>query len=167
MNKVVNAKRILIIGDAGRGKSTLANKLSEQYHLPWYSLDDVLWQVKFTVRRDRAESIDLTLELFSRPNWIIEGSTTYLFEPGLDHADLIIHLKFNNLLLQWLAIIKRGYNRPTDSILDVIKFLIYVTRKKYNWGFERVATPDELLKPYKHKVITLTSFKQINKFLNP
>jgi len=33
-------KKIIIIGDAGRGKSTLASKLSKKLNISYYSTDD-------------------------------------------------------------------------------------------------------------------------------
>jgi len=41
-------KKIIIIGDAGRGKSTLASKLSKKLNTPHYSTDDYFYEVKFS-----------------------------------------------------------------------------------------------------------------------
>ena len=52
-----NLNRILIVGDAGRGKSTLASKISAKLGIPHHSTDHFYYEVKFTKIRDRQESI--------------------------------------------------------------------------------------------------------------
>ena len=38
------ARRVLIYGVTGSGKTTLAKELSELTSLPWYSVDDMTWE---------------------------------------------------------------------------------------------------------------------------
>jgi len=43
----------------------------------------------------------------------------------------------------------------------------HVLYKKYHLGYRKEKpTPTEIIEPHKHKVITLSSFKEINNFLN-
>ena len=53
-----NHKKILILGDAGRGKTTFAEKLSKKISIPYYSTDDFFWKVKFTEANDKAKSVE-------------------------------------------------------------------------------------------------------------
>ena len=51
------ARRILVVGCSGGGKSTLSLKIAKRFGLPYISLDrDVFWLPGW-VARDRAESI--------------------------------------------------------------------------------------------------------------
>ena len=86
--------KILIVGDAGRGKSTLASKISAKLGIPHHSTDDFFYEVKFTKVRNRKESVEKILKIYKNDKWIIEGTTRHLFEHGLDSADKIINLKY-------------------------------------------------------------------------
>lgn len=104
-------KKIIIIGEAGRGKSTLAKKLSEKLNIPHFSTDDFYWETKFTIPRDKEKSLALVNEQYAKNEWIIEGTTQWLIEPALDDADMIIYLYFKNIWYQWFYISKRYFER--------------------------------------------------------
>ena len=159
--------RILIVGDAGRGKSTLASKISTKLGIPHHSTDDFYYEVKFTKVRDRPESITKISEVFKTEKWIVEGTTEYLLEPGLYSADKIIYLKYRNIFTQWLSLIKRYFQRDNDTILGTLGLMRHVLYKKYGLGYRKgKRTPSILIELRKHEVITLSSFKEINDFLN-
>jgi len=52
------AKKILIVGDYGRGKTTLAQKLSRKLGIPYYSTDDFYWEKKFSKKQDKESRQD-------------------------------------------------------------------------------------------------------------
>jgi len=165
INKTLN--RILIVGDACRGKSTLASKISEKLGIPHYSTDDFYYEVKFTKVRNRQESIDKILEVFKNDKWIIEGTTEHLVEHGLDSADIIINLKYKNIFTQWLALFKRYLKRDNETLRGSFKLMKHVLYKRYGWGYRKgKLTPSELVSPYKDKVIALHTFREINNFIN-
>ena len=58
MNDTVFFNKILIAGDASRGKSTLAEKISKKLNIPFHSTDDFLYDIKYTVYKDRQKGID-------------------------------------------------------------------------------------------------------------
>lgn len=166
MNKDISKnKRILIIGESGRGKSVLAHKLSEKLSLPFYSTDDFFWKVKFSESNDREESISKIKKIYITEKWIMEGSSTHLFRPGLDSAEVVINLVFGNIFQQWWSIIKRNRTRKHESFKDLCKFIIYVTRKRFAIGNNKEELKAKLLEPYAEKIIVLKSFKEIDTFL--
>jgi len=159
--------KILIVGDAGRGKSTLASKLSSKLGIQHHSTDDFYYEVKFTKIRDRKESIELISKIFQEERWLIEGTTKHLIEPGLHSADIIIHLRYKNVLTQWVFLIKRYFKRDNETIRGTYKLMKHVLYKKHHIGYRKdKPTPTEIVEPHKHKVITLSSFKEINDFIN-
>jgi adenylate kinase family enzyme len=165
-NKNKNFNRILIVGDAGRGKSTLASKISAKLGIPHYSTDDFFYEIKFSKRRDRQESIDSIAKIFKNEKWIVEGTTRHLILDGLDSADIIIHLRYKTILVQWLILIKRYLSRDNETISGLFGLMKHVLYKKYGLGYRKgKLTPTQIIEPYKDKVITLFSFKQINEFL--
>ena len=166
INKINTAKRILILGDSGRGKTTLANKLSEKLNLPSYSTDDFFWKTKFTESNSRESMIAKAKETADLQEWIIEGGSARMVNQIIDRADLVINLEFKNVLSQWVALIKRNRTRKNESFMELIDFLIYVARKRFNIGMAKQKERDALLKKYNDKLIRLSSYKEIDGFVN-
>lgn len=159
--------KIIIIGDAGRGKTTLASTISKKLNIPYHSTDDYFYEVKFTKRRDRQESIDQISKNYHSKKWIVEGTTRHLLEPGLESADLIVYLRYKNIFSQWFAIIKRHIIRKDESILQTLRLLKHVFYKRYNLSYKKGTTTHlQFIAPYKSKVVTLSSFKEINNFID-
>ncbi|GAB6927704.1 AAA family ATPase [Paenibacillus sp. JCM 10914] len=87
-------KRIHIIGSVGSGKTTLARTLSTRHDIPYYELDNVVWQraEPDDIRRSEADRDRLLLGIIESERWIIEGAHLKWVSPSLQHADLIIFL---------------------------------------------------------------------------
>ncbi len=159
--------KILIVGDAGRGKSTLAAKISEKLGIPHHSTDDFYYEIKFSKVRDRTEAQEKILEVYKNDKWIIEGTNNHLIVHGLDSADKIIHLKYKSIFTQWMSLIKRYFKRDNETLRKLFSLMRHVFYKKYKLGDRKLKlTHSELIEPYKHKVITLSSFKEIDEFLD-
>jgi adenylate kinase family enzyme len=159
--------KIIIIGEAGRGKSTLASIMSKKLDIPHYSTDDYFYEIKFTTRHDREQSIKDISKIYLREKWIVEGTTRHLLEPGLDSADLIIFLKYNSGIVQCYNLIKRHFVRKDESLIQTLKMMKHVVYKRYRLGYKKGKTTHaELISPHKHKVIELSSFKQIDDFVD-
>jgi len=64
--------RIHVTGNAGAGKTTLGRRIANEFDLPLYGLDQVVWQPGWQKtapeKRNRLES-----ELIGKPCWVIEG----------------------------------------------------------------------------------------------
>ncbi len=158
-------EKIIIMGDAGRGKSTLASRLSKKLGVPHYSTDDYYYEVKFSNPKEKQQSIDEISKLYHNQKWIVEGTTHHLLEPGLLFADTIIHLSHKNIANQWACIIRRYFQRDNEKLIDLLKLMRHVLYKKYGWGHRKgKPTNAELIAPHQEKVITLSSFKEINAF---
>ena len=167
INKKLN--KILIVGDAGRGKSTFASKISAKLGIPHHSTDDFYYEVKFSKLRDRKEAIENITKIFQNEKWIVEGTTRSLILPGLDSADIIIHLRYKNIPTQWAVLVKRYITRRDvdETIKGLFKLMKHVLYKKYKLGYRKgKLTPTEIIESHQYKVVTLSSFKEIDKFLN-
>ena len=158
--------KIIIIGDAGRGKTTLASKLSEKLGVEYYSTDDFLYDIKYSVYRDKQKAINDISKIYDNEKWIVEGSTNFLLQPGLSHADVIIYLKYRNIFSQWINIINRHFKRKDKNILRTLELMKHVFYKRFSLRYRKgQKTVSERINPYKHKVIILASFKEINNFI--
>lgn len=161
--------KIIIIGDSCRGKSTLASKISLKLNIPFYSTDDFLYEVKFTKYRDKKQGFDMIEKIYKKENWIVEGTTGYLLKPGLDSADIIVNLVHRSVIIQWLHLVKRYFKRDheNESLKKLFGLMKHVLYKRNGWGYRREKIKiSDLIEPYKNKVITISSFKDIDKFVN-
>jgi adenylate kinase family enzyme len=159
--------KIIIIGDAGRGKTTLASKLSEKLEIDHYSTDDFFYEIKFSKSRTRDEALNLISKAYQNDKWIVEGTTQWLLQPGLESADIIIYLKYNNIFSQWYSIIKRYFTRGDESVPQTLHLLRHVFYKRYGLGYKKGKVKHtEVIAPYLDKVIVLSSYKEINNFID-
>ena len=68
--------KIFIIGGPGSGKTFLAKKLSAEYGIPHYDLDDLFWDntaAVYGTKRDPIERDALLNRILAENDWIIEG----------------------------------------------------------------------------------------------
>ena len=74
-----------------------------------------------------------------------------------------------NIFSQWLSIIKRSIKRK-DKISRTMWLVWHVLYKRFQTKNSRLKqgqmTNDERIAPYIHKVIKLTSFKEVDKFVD-
>ena len=78
--------RILIYGNSGSGKTTMARQLAEAHGLAWLSLDDIAWSSKreTPVRRPLADCGKVVTEFMeAHLNWVMDGCYGDLIALGL------------------------------------------------------------------------------------
>ena len=81
--------RLILLGNAGAGKSTMARRLTGSANIPRLSLDEIAWDEGFPRPRRKPLEQSLTLlRQFIRSNdqWIIEGCYGDLVEAALPHC---------------------------------------------------------------------------------
>lgn len=85
--------RIILLGNAGSGKSTMARRLVGTEHIPRLSLDAIAW-VEGPERKPLAESLrQLQQFIDANAQWVIEGCYSDLVEAALPHCS---ELRFLN-----------------------------------------------------------------------
>ena len=80
-------KRILVTGNAGAGKTTLAQKVAQMLDLPFHSLDIIVWQPgwKKTPAEEKEKKINA---LTAQEYWVIDGVSFSV----QDRADTVVFL---------------------------------------------------------------------------
>lgn len=139
-----NARRILVIGCAGAGKSTLSRSLSTRLGLPYIPMDREFFWLPGWKLRDRAEIKRMITDAVARDRWIIDGTSPGTLHVRLPRADMVIWLRIPRLMCLWRIVKRRilyaGKSRPemTDGCPEKIdlKFLRYI------WNFERTESPE-------------------------
>ena len=64
--------KILIIGNAGSGKSTLSRKISQELGIPLHGLDKIVWKENW-VSTPKPERQKLIQAIVNKQNWVIDG----------------------------------------------------------------------------------------------
>ena len=86
-------KRILIIGNAGSGKTTFAKRLAEKLELPLIHLDRLYWCGDWEhLSRDEFDTV-LQAEL-EKPQWIIDGNFNRTIPHRLKYCDTVFYFDF-------------------------------------------------------------------------
>ncbi len=84
--------RIILLGNAGAGKSTLSRTLMKQQDAARLSLDEVAFQGG-AERRPIEESVsDVMRFIAENEHWLIEGCYADIIEPIMNHCDELVFL---------------------------------------------------------------------------
>lgn len=163
---VTKFKRILIVGDSGRGKSTLSMVLSKKLGIKHYSTDDFYWKVKFTVPEEKQASIDNISKIYKQKSWIVEGSTRSLVKEGIDKSNIIIYLVYPNLLSQFWYLFRRNLTRKNEKMLNLLRLYRHLIYKRYKIGPQKDKMGlDDMLLSFEDKIVKLGSFGEIDNFV--
>ena len=81
------SRRIIVIGNAGAGKTTVAKLISRKLDIPFYSLDKVVWLPNWKVT-PLIERKQLIYNLINKDMWVIDGVSFDV----LNAADIIVFL---------------------------------------------------------------------------
>lgn len=170
--RLATARRVLVIGCSGGGKSTLSRMLAAHFGLDYQSIDrDVRWLPGWR-ERDAAARREILEELVSRERWVMDGSNPSTFDLRVPRADLVIWVRMPRLTCL-LGVARRvwryhGTVRPEMAAgcpepLPDRSFLDYI------WNFERKSAPGFIRMLERHgdgvPLVTLRSRKDTRALL--
>jgi hypothetical protein len=155
--------RIVILGCAGSGKTTLARQLGERTGAPVVCLD-AMWQPHWG-EKDVPEFRALMKEAHAGDEWISDGNFALAtFDIRLPRATLIIWLERSKLHCAWRAITRVFKSGDAHRIRGLGKVLAFI------WRFDRVNRPLIDATRISHgpdvPVRRLTSSREIRAFLS-
>jgi adenylate kinase family enzyme len=108
-------RRILIVGSAGAGKSTLSRKLGEVLNIPVVHLDKHYWKPGW-VATEKQEWDQMVIEETRKEQWIIDGNYSRTLELRMERADTVIFLDMPRWLCLYRILKRRiqyhGRTRP-------------------------------------------------------
>ncbi|MCL2195399.1 MAG: hypothetical protein FWB76_05550 [Oscillospiraceae bacterium] len=124
-------QRILIMGNSGSGKSTMARRLGEHLNLPVLHIDMLTWQPGWVLNPERKQALLVAAE---QPAWVLDGNHNTTRDALAARADTVIFLDINRVtciagvLKRWAKY--HGNTRPdmTDGCPEKIDlpFLTYI-----------------------------------------
>ncbi len=86
----VRARRVMIIGGSGSGKSTTARAIGEKLGLPVFHMDREVHWLPGWVERDKAEKTPIVEAIVAREEWVFEGGHSSTYPQRLARADLLV-----------------------------------------------------------------------------
>jgi adenylate kinase family enzyme len=108
-------QRVMIIGQPGSGKSTVARALGGITHLPVVHIDHIHWKSGW-VGRSKPERDALCEQVQAREKWIFEGGQSSTWPERLARADTLIWLDIPLGVRLWRVFWRTvrywGRNRP-------------------------------------------------------
>ncbi len=87
-------ERIVVFGNSGSGKSSLARRLSRELGYPHLDLDSVAWRSANPPEREEVPLSCAAIDAFvgKHPAWVIEGCYGSLIEHAVSRADQVYFL---------------------------------------------------------------------------
>ena len=110
-------KRILIIGNAGAGKTTFALALKDKINVPVVHLDRLFWKDNWNYIC--AEEFDELLEkALVKQEWIIDGNYNRTLRYRMNYCDKVFYFDFPTATCLW-GITKRIFQNYGKSRADM------------------------------------------------
>jgi adenylate kinase family enzyme len=163
--------RIMIIGSAGSGKSTLSQGLGKIFDLPVIHLDRHYWKPNW-VATPNAEWDKVVENFTMREQWIIDGNYSRTMDIRIRRAELIIYLD----MPMWLCIyrvIKRRimYHKKTRPDLNEecpekldCEFFKWVWNYRRRSGMRTINKLEQVMN--QKQVVILKNRTQVNELIH-
>jgi len=128
--------RILIIGNGGGGKSTLAIKVGKALDLPVCHLDQLIWKANWQATSE-SEFTQIHNKVISEPGWVVEGvGYDSTIELRVKRSDVIVYIDYPILKHYFWAIkrsIKSVVVKPngwasSNSLLFKLPYILRIIR---------------------------------------
>lgn len=162
-------KKIRIVGSVGSGKTTLARFLSEQLSIPFYELDNVVWNrtENGDVRHTEEERDAILQSITDSENWIVEGvHNDDWVTTSFEKADIVIILNIHQLIRD-IRITRRFIRQKLGIEKSNYKPTMKIFFKMFKWNRhfeEEYPAIMKKLQPYKEKLIVIEKNKQLQEF---
>jgi adenylate kinase family enzyme len=169
VQRICAARRILVLGSSGSGKTTFALHLGELLGLPIIHLDAHFWQPGW-VSTPQDEWRKSVVELAAAPAWIMDGTYERSLDLRIPLAEALIQIDVSRWACLW-RIYKRKWtvddhrrpDAPAGQQLDQ-------AFRRYVWQYPRVTQPfvDDCIRRYgpNKLLVRLRGTREVERFLS-
>jgi len=162
--------RVMVLGSAGSGKSTLSQNLGMIFNLPIIHLDMYFWKSNWVMTPD--EEWDQIVNDFAlQEQWIIDGNYSRTIDLRIERADLIIYLDMPRWLCL-LRVLKRRimyHNRTRPDMNEGCPEKIDFEFLKWIWNYRKRSRMKTIKKLEQvrgiKEVVILKNQKQVNDYM--
>ena len=130
------AGRVLIVGNGGAGKSTLAAALGARLDLPVVHLDRLYWREGWTPT-PRVEWLRTLERLMDADRWILDGNYRGTMTERLARADALVLLDPPTPLCLWRVVRRRFGGRRTEDLAEGCEERLDIGFLRYVAGYRR------------------------------
>jgi adenylate kinase family enzyme len=129
-------KRIMVVGNAGAGKSTLARRLGSKLALPVIHLDSHFWRPGWQTPESQVWRQQLTA-LAASSAWVMDGNYINTFDLRMPRADTLVWLDhprgicIRRVLMRTII----GYGRTRSDLAEGCPDRFDIAFLRYIWGF--------------------------------
>lgn len=112
-SRMLNAKRINVVGTSGSGKSTFSRRLADKLNYPYIEIDKLNWGPNWTPTPE-AELRAKLEETLSSKCWILDGNYPRTIPVKWREVELVIWLNYPFHITVWRALlraVKRAYTK--------------------------------------------------------
>ncbi len=140
---IASAKRIMVVGCSGGGKSTLSQKLAAAFGLRYISMDREIFWLPGWQARPREEQRQRIAAIITEERWLMDGSNPSSFDMRLPISDIVLWVRMPRWLCLWGAISRaiKGYGKARPEMAEGCPERIDVDFLRYIWNFERRHAP--------------------------
>lgn len=168
----VEMRKVIIIGNAGSGKTTFAKKLHQKTKLPLVHLDKVYWIGEWEhISREEFDA-ELQKEL-EKEQWIIDGNYDRTISHRLKYCDTVFYFELPRIVCLWGSTqrVFKNYGKCRDDMggncierFDKRKFDLY--KMILSFGKSKRLKYRQLLKSFPDKnIVIFKSRRQANAYI--
>ena len=168
MDKIPPGRRIIVLGSAGSGKSTLSTMLGELIGVPVIHLDRLFWNPGW-VETPKEEIDKLAIKAASGESWIIDGGYLRTLDFRIERADAIIFIDLSRyicifrVLRRWI----KNYGKTRVDMGEGCPEKMDFTFLKWIWDYPKRSRDNIIGKIYASgkSIYHLKSRREVDLFI--
>lgn len=158
------AKKILILGGPGSGKSILSYNLGKKLNIPVYHLDDIHIQHNNDKSGKEKRNKEI-IKILKNNKWIMDGNYRSTLDKRIEKCNIVIFLDYpiSKLICSIISrFIKHHFKIKKEIISGNNKLNLEIIKLAYKWKKEKRGEIINVLTNTNKKIYMFKSRKQLN-----